>query len=393
MSKDCASFLIIYPYPHIDSNPTMMLLLKILSSRNESIDLLLCDDRSYLKPANFDQVKYIYKTKKFFPYIGMSRKREIFNFVKYASSYSRARFLKRYSAVVGIDPAGIILADHLSKLIKAPTVYVSFEIMFNKELSTQKQKEFKKRELAASRTASLILIQDKERANALGKENSLSSENMVLVPNSPAPQSVPQSGFLRETLSIPPDKKIVLYCGQLASYCSPSIIKAMVTEWPDKYVLVIHMRQSPGQEMLSPFVELINEGRVFISNEPLPNREMTKMISSADYGLAVYNPCSDGWTTGRNIFHMGFSSGKVAYYAMCGLPMIISSLPVFQREFKNYNCGRIYNDPAETGAILTILDKDYSFHSRESKRFYDERLHPQKPMDIFCDRLIALGKR
>jgi hypothetical protein len=371
----------------------MMLLLKILSIRNESIDVFLSGDSDYLKPAGFDQVKYIYKTKKFFPYIGMSKKREILNLLKYITSYLGARSSKKYSGVIGIDPAGIILADHLTKLIKAPSVYVSFEIMFNKELSAQKEKKIKKRELAASRRASLILIQDKERANALGKENSLSSENMLLVPNSPAPQSIPQSDFLRETLSIPPDKKIVLYCGQLAGYCSSSVIKAMVTQWPDEFVLVIHMRQTPKAEMLNPFLELVQEGRVFISDEPLPNREMTKMISSADYGLAVYHPCPDGWTTGKNIFHMGFSSGKVAHYAMCGLPVIASSLPVFQREFKNYDCGRTYNDPAETGAILTMLDKDYSFHSRESKRFYDERLHPQKPMDIFCDRLIALGKR
>lgn len=386
-------FLIIYPYPHLDSNPTMMLLLNCLANRKGSIDVLLCGDGGYLKPAGVSQIKYIYKPKKFFPYLGMSKKRIILNHFKYSFTYLNARLSKKYSVIIGVDPSGIILADIINRYVKVPMIYISFEIMFNKELYGNKEKEFKKRELAASRMASLILIQDKERANALGKENSLSSENMVLVPNSPALQSVPQSGFLRETLSIPSDKKIVLYCGQLASYCSPVVIKAMVTQWPDKYILVIHMRQTPRVEMLNPFLELVQEGRVFISNEPLPNREMTKMIASADYGLAVYHPCSDGWTTGKNIFHMGFSSGKVAHYAMCGLPVIASPLPVFQREFKNYDCGRTYNDPAETGAILTMLDKDYSFHSRESKRFYEERLDPQKPMDIFCDRLIALGKR
>lgn len=385
-------FLVIYPYPHIDSNPTMVLLLNCLANRKESIDVFLSGDSDYLKPAVLNKnINYKFKKKKYFPYIGMSIKRSILNRIKYFVDYGGAS--EKYSAIIGVDPAGIISSDIINRYLKTTIVYISFEIMFNRELSSFKKRLFKQKEVVASRQASLVLIQDEERAYELCRENDLESNNIALVPNSPRYQTVFESNFLRKKFDISPDKKVVLYCGQLESYCPPDEIKAMVSKWPTEFILVIHMRQFFNKEILSPLQKLIDEKRIFISDQPIPSDEMPVLVNSADYGLAIYNPNTEGWTTGKNIFHMGFSSGKVAHYAMCGLPVIASPLPVYQREFKNYDCGRTYNDPAETGAVLTMLDKDYSFHSRESKRFYEERLDPQKPMDIFCDRLIALGKR
>ena len=115
------------------------------------------------------------------------------------------------------------------------------------------------------------------------------------------------------------------------------------------------------------------------------------MVSSADFGIAPYKPTPNDWTSGKNIFHIGFSSGKVAYYAMCGLPIIASSLPVYQREFAKYDCGQIYERVADISDLLIELDRNYAFYSRGAKRFYNERLNPVEPMNRFCDRLIRIG--
>ncbi len=99
----------------------------------------------------------------------------------------------------------------------------------------------------------------------------------------------------------------------------------------------------------------------------------------------------DLWT-GNNLYHLGFASGKVSYYALCGLPILARPLPVFEREFSVYKCGKIYYRLSETGNLLEEISRDYENYSMESKRFYDERLNPQDGMSKFCDRLVDLAR-
>jgi hypothetical protein len=81
----------------------------------------------------------------------------------------------------------------------------------------------------------------------------------------------------------------------------------------------------------------------------------------------------------------------VAYYAMCGLPILARPLPVFEREFARYDCGRVYPRLAQTGDLLAAMDRNYEHHSREARRFYSERLNPVPGMRVFCDRLMKLS--
>ena len=118
---------------------------------------------------------------------------------------------------------------------------------------------------------------------------------------------------------------------------------------------------------------------------------MSALVSSADFGLAPYKPVPGDLWTGSNLYHLGFASGKISYYALCGLPMLARPLPVFEREFASYKCGKIYRRLSETGDLLDEMNRDYENYSTESKRFYDERLNPVEGMEKFCDRLMALA--
>ena len=118
---------------------------------------------------------------------------------------------------------------------------------------------------------------------------------------------------------------------------------------------------------------------------------MCSLVSSADIGLAPYKPVPEDLWTGENIHHLGFASGKISYYALCGLPILARSLPVFEREFSNFKCGKIYRRLSETGKLLEELTRDYDDYSKESRRFYDERLNPVDGMEKFCDRLMDLA--
>ena len=119
---------------------------------------------------------------------------------------------------------------------------------------------------------------------------------------------------------------------------------------------------------------------------------MCALVSSADFGLAPYKPVPGELWTGKNLYHLGFASGKISYYALCGLPMLARPLPVFEREFSRYACGKIYRRLSETGNLLEEMSRDYDNYSLESKRFYDERLNPVDGMNKFCDRLMELAR-
>lgn len=117
---------------------------------------------------------------------------------------------------------------------------------------------------------------------------------------------------------------------------------------------------------------------------------MASLVASADFGLAPYKPVPDHWMTSDNLYHLGFASGKVSFYAMCGLPILARPLPVFEREFSNYKCGKVYRRVAETGQMLEEMDRDYAHYSAEAQRFYQKRLNPAEGMQKFCNNLMDL---
>ncbi len=136
---------------------------------------------------------------------------------------------------------------------------------------------------------------------------------------------------------------------------------------------------------------LTETGNIHISAPPVARKDVTNLIASADFGLAPYKPVPDGWPEGDNMYHLGFSSGKVSSYAMCGLPILARSLPVFNREFSKYECGKVYWRLAETGQMLEEMDRIYSHYSEGARRFYRERLNPVEGMQTFCNRLMDLA--
>jgi hypothetical protein len=303
--------------------------------------------------------------------------------------YARTR---EYSVVIGVDPHGIVLADWLNEWSRRPLVYISFEILFSEDVDSHRDEELMRLERAACQRTSLVLIQDHERSRAFCRETSFPRDQVLTVPIAPPPQQIGRTDFLRRTLEIPPNKRIVLYCGNVQSWASRDELAELVSYWPDEYCLVLHNR-SNVQRTLQRFLDKLTETRkIFISAEPVGRKEMAALVSSADFGLAPYKPIPGDLWTGQNLHHLGFASGKVSYYALCGLPILARPLPVFEREFSHYKCGKIYRRLSESGELLEEMRRDYESYSSESKRFYHEQLNPKNGMASFCNRLVDLAR-
>jgi hypothetical protein len=407
--------LIVYPYSSLDTNPTMTFLLESLAARKVSVDVLAGQSagftmppESFLTPESFgDAVRLEFLSFDFFfrwwsPIKGLplrlaSRFLAPGTRSKYPLRFDHAFFkyfqASRYSVIIGVDPHGIVLADALNRWTKKPLVYISFEILFSDDVDSTQDQELMRSERVACQRSSLVLIQDDERSQAFCRETSFSRERVSTVPVAPPPQQIERSDFLRRTLKIPPEKRIVLYCGNLQSWSSRDELAELVSYWKDEYCLVIHNRSSV-QRTLQRFLDRLTEtGKIFISTEPVGRKEMGALVSSADFGLAPYKPVPGDIWSGNNLYHLGFASGKVSYYALCGLPILARPLPVFEREFSSYKCGKIYHRLAETGNLLEEMNRDYENYSMESKRFYDERLNPVDGMNHFCNQLMDLAPR
>jgi len=403
--------LIIYPYSSLDTNPTMTFLIESLAARKARVDVLagqretFATPESFLTPESFgENIRLEFLPFDFFfrwwsPLKGLPLRiasRFVFSGRNYPLSFDHAFFKYvqacRYSVVVGVDPHGIILADALNGWAKKPLVYISFEILFGDDVDSDRDEELMRLERAACLHSSLVLIQDEERAQAFCRETAFPCAGVVTVPVAPPPQHVGKSDFLRKAIGIPPDRRIVLYCGNLQSWASRDELEEMVSYWPDDYCLVIHNR-SKVQNTLERYLRKLTEtGKIFISAEPVGRKEMCDLVSSADFGLAPYKPVPGDLWTGNNIYHLGFASGKISYYALCGLPMLARPLPVFERAFSHYKCGKIFRRLSESGDLLEEMQRDYESYSSESKRFYHEWLNPENGMATFCDRMLDLAR-
>lgn len=398
--------LVVYPSCNLDVNPTLAYLLETLSERGVAVDVLLEESGDFAVPAAHGPgVRLIPLPRGYLSPGGTSLRelprralRALARPGRYPGLLRDLAFFPylhagRYDALVGVDPAGVVVAHGFNRLARRPLVYLSFEVLCGADQASPEEREMERRERAACAAAAEILIQDEERAALFCRETGCPPERLSMVPVAPPPQEVPRSDFLRRTLGIPPERRVVLYFGSFGPWTSRDDLAEMVADWPERYCLVIHSSARLCGRVSPALRRLGAEGRVYFSGEPVSRKALPALVASADFGLAPYKAVADAWDTGENVHHLGLSSGKVAYYALCGLPILARALPVFEREFAAYDCGRVYRRLAETGPLLAELDARYAHHARESRRFYAERLNPVPGMQAFCDRLLALARQ
>lgn len=407
MTQSELRLLVVYPYAHLDFNPTMTLLLEALAERGIRVDVLMDSGEGLAEPAPFGpNVRLMRFPLAFQTARGAAPlaalKRLLVRAVaprRYPEGYAPSTDLGlfallragRYAAVIGADPYGIALADGLNRWARRPLVYLNFEVFPAREARTEEDHALKGLEQAACGRVARLLIQDAERARLFREDIDFPLERMAFVPVAPPPQEVPRSGYLREHLGIPASQRIVLYPGYLSGRFGMTEIEEMVSSWPEEFCLVLHSYQwADAPELSSRMRELIRAGRVYLSGTPVSRKALPSLVASADYGLIPYNPERNHWTSGDNLYHLGLSCGKAGYFAQCGLPMLARSLPVWETEFRTYWCGRVYHDPKVTGEILREMERDYTLFSTEARRFYRERLNPVSPMARFCDEVLDL---
>jgi len=266
-------------------------------------------------------------------------------------------------------------------------VYFNLELFFSREFKSPFLKLMKMLERFFNQRCSFTIIQDQERARLLAEENRISPETIVLLPNSPlGPPLYRRSDYLRKKIALPPEAKLILYVGTLdKSTYIPELIQA-ARQWPAEWTLVLHSRQYENPIGL----DLDDFPWVKSSGGPVPYTDLPALISSADVGLVLYRHDDTIWM-GDNITYVGLSSGKLAQYLRCGVPVAVIAFPGLCELIERYHCGICVQEvPELQEAIATIL-AHYQDYSQGALACFSEVFDFERHFDAVLARLHEMA--
>ena len=245
-----------------------------------------------------------------------------------------------HDLVLAID-RGIIEGDYIARHFGIPKALLSYEIFFREETSA----EFKLEEITACRDLSFAVCQDPLRGRMLCLANEIPPEKLLLLPVAgrrfyEPPQPKPR--VLHELFQLPAKTKVALHMGSFAAWTGASFLLKSTWSWPEDWILVVHERFGrPNRALVESEA---NPDRVRVSESSFASQDqMAAFIQSADIGLALYFPTFENAWVGRNIQHMGLSSGKISQCLQLGIPVATHELGEISDWIRFYKAGQVFS--------------------------------------------------
>lgn len=374
---------IVHPYTNLDSVPSVYNTAVLLARHGYLVDVFTrFDDRHH--PPEFDDDRIAVLSiepppRSEWPWLWRALPGRFY----YRWHWPTRSLLRHrqapYTCVIGVDPPGLVTAQALAATVKAPLAYYSLELLLSYEVSTEEERELKAKELALSRQACLVIIQDEERAGLLIRDNNLAPERVVCVPNAPLGKAhVRRSDYLRRKFGISSKTRIVLHSGSLGAWAGTHQLMLATREWPDDWLLICHTRYRP-MGFMPDYLEalrcLAKPGSVLFSTEPVPAQEYAELVASADVGIVYYCPIPGSSVyTQDNIRYIGLSSGKLAAYLQAGVPVVVNTIPSLQRLVDAYGCGVVVENPAHNREAIERILADYPTYCANAVRCFDQEM-------------------
>jgi glycosyltransferase involved in cell wall biosynthesis len=287
-----------------------------------------------------------------------------------------------YDAIIGIEPKGLLIAHLFTHLKKSrtPIIYFNMELLLEKECKKSRQKILKLLERPCNQRSVLTLIQDEHRAHHLIVDNSLDRKKVICIPVcSFGPPIEEKSNYLRDLFKIEKSKKIILYAGNIIEWSMCLELAESAKKWSDDYVLVLHTwrHEAKNEDYVKKIIALADNSKIFLSFNPLEYSDLSKLISSADFGVIFYK------NIGENFFNTGNSSNKLAQYLQFGLPVITIDFPSFKEIIEKYDCGKCINNPEDIERMATAINLQYGYYRKNAFECYRENYDISKYFRLF----------
>lgn len=285
---------------------------------------------------------------------------------------------RKYICFIGIEKPGLIMAD-LANYNEIPLIYYSLELCYSvfPGIRGFKLNIAKKLEVIAHHNAIATIIQDKERAKVLFEYNKISEDKQKILrlPASMLGENFKErTDFFYETLGIPRDKKILLQLGLIASRRMSVEIARSAQNWPEDWVLVMHgtFRGDTKRQIK----KLNKKGNIFLSEKKVPFGDIPKVVASVHIGLVFYkNRINSNY---YNNYYVGSSSGQLAHYLQCGIPIITLNIPSLRRVVDGFQCGLAVDDVDSIAESAKIIFNNYEFFRENAFKCFEERYRFEK---------------
>jgi glycosyltransferase involved in cell wall biosynthesis len=358
MSRPRRRIGIVGPYGWLGTVPSLLGLIQSLSEHGYGVDIYACQDNAFPSPAFPDRDVRIFILPQM-QHQGRTgwRWRFLTQWVPYLTQQLGR---KRYGCLIGIDPWGLVLASIPAKFHRIPVVYLSLELYFWDELTSPWLRLLKLLERKCNQRAVFTIIQDEDRARLLMAENGISGQRVEFLPNAPPGEArLERTDYLRRTLGIADERTIVLNLGSIHPATQSVELAQQARRWNIDAVLVFHTRSLLADKYATALRSLIDGCRVYLSAEPIDISLVPVLVASADVGVALYTASEQK----KNVFTLGLSSGKIAHYLQCGLPVVATGLPSVRRYIEGYDCGICVEQVEEVGSAVKVILGEYARYS------------------------------
>lgn len=274
---------------------------------------------------------------------------------------------KKKYILIAYDPPSLFVANLIAKFKNSILVYWSSELIIYKDLEHVGEKLFKYIEKKCNRNALCTVEFGEDRCELLRTENGLQKESMISIPNSSLGHAkIERNYYFNKKFGISLDKKIILHAGSTAYWTGLEEVLSYVDTWPLDCVLVIHSKSHTvppdrWKEMLYK-----NQGKVFLSSDPVPFSQLSEIYSSADIGLQVWKP------TITNMRVPGLSSSKVFHYLQFGVPVIVRNLQGYTKFVEQNGIGLCISHASQIGSKIEQIFVNEAFYKNNCLRIFNE---------------------
>ena len=193
-----------------------------------------------------------------------------------------------------------------------------------------------------------------------------------------------RSVFFKNMFKLSKNDKVILHAGWIHDSMCVDKFAIASKAWKNQFKLVLHEREkrSPKENFIRHIRDISND-KVCLSLNPVPFDCIDEVVSSAHIGLIAYDKSyGDGRVNIRK------SSGKLAQYLKCGIPVIALDLPGYKEMFTEYRCGLVFKNFEEIEQCIDIIFKDYNSFSKEAFRCFQEEFDFKKYFTPFLHYIL-----
>lgn len=350
--------------------PSIMNLISSLSENEYYVDLFL--PNSAIPEERFSKSLHL------IPYSGK---------IDLLNKLLRMAKSRGYRVLISFYADDFIIASLIGMVHKIPVIYHNLEVFGDDEIKSINYKIKKILEIYFHKKVASTVIQDENRLNLLCKTNKVSPDNIIILPNSYIGEHKDKGVYLRNKFNISDNKTILLYVGGIEKWALDENLFKAVEKWPDNLVLALHGWSSDGfLQSLKPLIEK-SSGKIFVNNSILCEEEYCELVSSADIGLVWYKN-----KLTQNVSNIGLSSGKLAQFLRCGIPVVV---PEYLNDLKEiitrYHCGEIAENEDDIHLCAQKIINNYEYYRTNAFDYFRNYLDYSIHFKNFLERLHEIA--